>query len=60
MLTRRELTLPSSGRIAFVYAIGPVTLRTARLPVPSAAEAKVVMSGTLSDGHSLQARFVVR
>ena len=31
----------------------------AKIETPLAAGAKVVMSGTLSDGHSLQARFVV-
>ena len=30
-----------------------------KLTAPLASGAKVVMSGTLSDGHSLQARFVV-
>ena len=30
-----------------------------KLPAPLPPGAKVVMSGTLSDGHSLQARFVV-
>ena len=29
------------------------------IAAPLASGAKVVMSGTLSDGHSLQARFVI-
>ena len=32
---------------------------TGKLTAPLVSGAKVVMSGTLSDGHSLQARFVV-
>lgn len=64
---------PISSKAAKMKAITQVAGKTAQLellPVepnklvvtiaaPLAAGAKVVMSGTLSDGHSLQARFVV-
>lgn len=64
---------PISSKAAKMKAITQVAGKTAQLelqpvepnklvvtiPAPLASGAKVVVSGTLSDGHSLQARFVV-